>query len=175
VPRRAVITGVGVVSPLGVGARETWSEIIEGKSGIGPITRFDASEFRTRFAGEVKGFNPTDFMHSKLVKRVDRFIQLAIAATRMAVEDARLKIENRFAERTGCYLGCGLGGLETIERFHNIILEQGPRRVSPFFIPSLIANMAPGQISIEFGAKGPNLSVSTGCRISDHAVGFGGI
>jgi 3-oxoacyl-[acyl-carrier-protein] synthase II len=171
VPRRAVITGIGVVSPLGIGAKETWNELIQGKSSIGPITRFDASEFRTRFAGEVKDFNAADFMHSKLVKRVDRFIQFAIAATRMAIEDAKLKIENRLAERTGCYLGCGLGGLETIERFHQIILDQGPKKVSPFFIPALVANMAPGQISIEFGVKGPNLSVCTACAAGTHAIG----
>jgi 3-oxoacyl-[acyl-carrier-protein] synthase II len=170
-PRRAVITGLGVISPLGIGTKETWRELIQGKSGIGPITKFDVSEYRTQFAGQVKSFNSADFMQSKLVKRMDRFIQFAIAATRMAVEDSKLKIENEFAERTGCYLGCGLGGLETIERFHQIILDQGPRKVSPFFIPSLIANMAPGQISIEFGAKGPNLSVNTACAAGAHAIG----
>jgi 3-oxoacyl-[acyl-carrier-protein] synthase II len=171
VPRRAVITGLGIVSPAGIGLEENWENIVQGKSGIGTITKFDVSNFRTKIAGLVKNFEPTDFMHPKLIKRVDIFIQFAIAATRIAVEDSQIKIEGDFAERVGAYLGCGLGGLESIERFDQIIMTQGPKRVSPFFIPMLIANMAPGQISIEFGAKGPNLSVSTACAAGAHAIG----
>ena len=170
-PRRAVITGIGIVSPVGIGLEENWENIVQGKSGIGRITKFDVSDFRTQIAGLVKNFEPTDFMHPKLIKRVDIFIQFAIAATRLAVEDSKIKIEGDFAERIGAYLGCGLGGLESIEKFDEIITTQGPKRVSPFFIPMLIANMAPGQISIEFGAKGPNLSVSTACAAGAHAIG----
>ncbi len=169
--KRAVITGMGIVSPLGIGLEQNWECLIRGKSGVGYIDKFDTTEYRTKFAALVKDFNPQDFMSPKLVKRIDYFIQMALAATRMAVENSGIKIEGEFAERVGAYVGCGLGGLESIERFDQIMMAKGPNRVSPFFIPMLIANMAPGQISIEFGAKGPNLSVSTACAAGAHAIG----
>jgi len=171
VPRRVVITGMGIVSPLGIGVEQNWDNIINGRSGVDYITKFDVSEYRTKFAALVKNFEPADFMHPKLIKRVDVFIQLAIAAARIAMDDSKLKVEGSFAERVGSYLGCGLGGLESIERFDRIIMEKGPNKISPFFIPMLIGNMAPGQVSIEFGAKGPNLSVGTACAAGAHAIG----
>jgi 3-oxoacyl-[acyl-carrier-protein] synthase II len=170
--RRVVVTGLGLVTPLGIGVDETWSAILAGKSGIIPITRFDASDMTTRIAGEVKNFNPEDFVSRKDVRRMDIFTIYALAATRMALEDARLNIDgSNNADRTGVVIGCGLGGLTTIEKVHRVLLEQGPKKVSPFFIPMLIANMAPGQISIMFGAKGPNVAIETACAAGTHAVG----
>ena len=162
---------MGIISPLGIGIEENWVKLVQGKSGISHIDKFDVSQYRTKIAGLVKGFNPADFMHPKLIKRVDVFIQMALAASRMAVEDSKIKIEGDFAERVGAYVGCGLGGLQSIERFDRIMMERGPKKISPFFIPMLIGNMAPGQISIEFGAKGPNLCVSTACAAGAHAIG----
>ena len=169
--RRVVVTGLGLVTPLGIGVDETWSALVAGKSGITPITKFDASEMTTKIAGEVKNFKPEDYVSRKDVRRMDIFTIYALAATRMALEDADLNIEGNNAERAGVVIGCGLGGLTTIEKVHRILLEQGPRKVSPFFIPMLIANMAPGQISIAFGAKGPNVAVETACAAGTHAVG----
>ena len=169
--RRVVVTGLGMVTPLGIGVDETWSALVAGTSGIAKITKFDPSEMATKFAGEVKNFNPEDYVSRKEVKRMDDFTIYAIAATQMAVEDAKLEINGNNAERVGVVIGCGLGGLKTIEKFHRVMLEQGPKKVSPFFIPMLIANMAPGQISIIFGAKGPNIAIETACAAGAHAVG----
>ena len=169
--KRVVITGLGLVTPLGIGVEATWENLCRGKSGIGPITRFDTSRYRTRIAGEVRGFNATDFIPQKLAKRMDLFVHYALAATRMAMEQSGLKITPHLASSVGVMTGCGLGGLLTIEEFHTILMTKGPERVSPFYIPMLIANMAPGQIAIEFGAKGPNLSVQTACAAGNHAIG----
>ncbi len=169
--RRVVVTGVGLVTPLGVGVQETWESLCAGKSGIGDITRFDVSNFQTRIAAEVKDFNAEDFLPKKEAKRTERFIAYAIAAARMAIDDAKLVINGSNADRVGVITGCGLGGLSILEDTCNKINNQGPRRVSPFFIPMMIGNMAPGMISIQFGAKGPNASLATACAAGAHAVG----
>ena len=169
--RKVVVTGLGMVTPLGIGVEENWEAVSKGKSGIGPITRFDASSFPCQIAGEVKGFRSEDFLASKDVKHLDIFIHYAIASARMAIEDSRLKITPKNNHQVGCVTGSGMGGLNTIETYHKILLEKGPRRISPFFIPGIIANMAPGQISIEFGAMGPNISIETACAASSHAIG----
>ena len=169
--RRVVVTGLGLVTPLGIGVEETWSALVAGKSGIAPITRFDASNMNTKIAGEVKNFKPEDYVSRKDLRRMDIFTIYAMAASRIAVEDANLNIDDNNADQTGVVIGCGLGGLATIEKFHSVLLEQGPRKISPFFIPMLIANMAPGQISIAFGAKGPNVAIETACAAGTHAVG----
>ncbi len=169
--KRVVITGMGIVSPLGVGVRENWEAICSGKSGIGPITRFDATDFPSRIAGEVKGFRAEDFMDKKEVKKMDIFIHYALAAGMMAIEDAQLKIDESNADRVGVLVGAGLGGLSTIEKYHTILLKHGPKKISPFFIPMLIVNLAPGQISIYFGARGPNSSVVTACATGNHSIG----
>ena len=169
--KRVVVTGYGLVSPLGIGVEENWDHLCNGSCGVGPITMFDASGFKTRIAAEVKGFNPEDFMDKKSVRRVDRFIHFAIAAARMAIEHSDLDIGKTDPERVGTYIGTGLGGLQSLEHFHTVLKERGPQKISPFFIPMLIGNMAPGQISIMFGTKGPNLSVSTACAAGSHAIG----
>ncbi len=169
--RRVVITGLGIISPVGVGTEETWDAIIHGRSGIGPITRFDTTDFATKIAGEVKGFKAEEYMAKKEARRMDLFIQYAVAAAQMALDDANYKIEPEEANRVGVYTGCGLGGLWTLEKYHSVLVKNGPKKVSPFFIPMMIANMAPGQISIYFGAKGPNLSVATACAAGTHAIG----
>jgi 3-oxoacyl-[acyl-carrier-protein] synthase II len=166
-----VITGIGLVTPLGIGVDESWSALIAGKSGIGEITRFDTTGFGTTIAGEVKGFNPNDFMERKEAKRLETFITYAIAGTRMAMEDSGLKIDETNSHRVGVLTGCGLGGLEMLENTAYTVEHKGPKRASPFFIPMLIGNMAPGMISILFGAKGPNLSVATACAAGSHAIG----
>jgi len=170
-PRRVAVTGVGLVSPLGVGTAENWQALLEGRSGIGPITRFDAAAYPSRIAGEVKGFNPLDYLDKKDVKKSDTFIQYALAASRFALEDAGLEIDADNANRVGVIIGSGIGGLPLIESMHKILLEKGPDRVSPFFIPGLIVNMAAGQVSIHYGAKGPNTSPATACTTGLHAVG----
>lgn len=169
--RRVVVTGLGMVTPLGTGVVENWENVCSGKSGIGPITKFDASGFPTRIAGEVKNFRSEDFMDKQQIRRFDIFIHFAVASARMAIEDSRIPIGPANAHRVGCITGSGLGGLGMLEHFHQLLLEKGPRKISPFFIPGIIANMAPGQIAIEFGAKGPNLSIETACAASSHAVG----
>ena len=169
--RRVVISGVGLVSPLGVGTGATWDALLAGKSGIGPITRFDASPFPTRIAGEVKGFDPGLYMDKKDVKKSDTFIHFALAAAKFAIDDSGLEIDERNAERVGVIVGSGIGGLPLIERMHNILLEKGPDRVSPFFIPGLIVNLAAGQVSIAYGARGPNTAPATACTTGLHAVG----
>jgi 3-oxoacyl-[acyl-carrier-protein] synthase II len=169
--RRVVITGLGLVTPLGVGVDETWSALCEGRSGIGEITRFDTTGFVTKIAGEVKHFNAEEFLPKKDAKRTERFIAYAVAAARMAVENARLTIDDTNSPRVGVITGCGLGGLEILETTARTVQEKGPKRVSPFFIPMLIGNMAPGMISIHLGARGPNISVATACAAGAHAVG----
>ena len=168
---RVVITGLGLVTPVGIGVEESWKALCAGKSGIGEITRFDTAEYQTKIAGEVKGFNAEDFVPKKEAKRLQPFIAYAIAAARMALEDSGLKIDSTNQNRVGVFTGCGLGGLGTLEEHALIIHTKGPKRVSPFFIPMMIGNMAPGMISIQFGAKGPNSSVATACAAGTHAVG----
>jgi 3-oxoacyl-[acyl-carrier-protein] synthase II len=165
------VTGVGLVSPLGIGTGANWDALCAGQSGIGPITRFDATQFSARIAGEVKDFNPLQFVDKKDVKKMDVFIQLAIAATDFAMQDARLTVSPEHATRTGVFIASGIGGFSTIEREHRALLEGGPRRISPFFIPAAIINLAAGQVSIRFGAKGPNSATCTACSASAHAIG----
>ncbi len=169
--RRVVVTGLGMVTPLGTGVEKNWEAACSGTSGIGPITKFDATGFTSQIAGEVKDFRAQDFMDKQKARRFDVFIHYAIASARMAMEDSGLKITGKNAPRVGCVTGSGLGGLTMLEHFHSVLLEKGPKRISPFFIPGIIANMVPGQIAIEFGAKGPNLSIETACAASNHAVG----
>jgi 3-oxoacyl-[acyl-carrier-protein] synthase II len=169
--RRVVVTGMGMVSPLAIGVEETWQALIQGKSGVARITKFDPTGFDTQIAAEVKNFAPENFMDKKDMRRMDIFIQYAVAAAAMAVEDAQLKITPANADRVGVIVGAGLGGLTTIENFHKVLLEKGPGRISPFFIPMLIVNEAPGQISMRFGAKGPNTSVVTACATGNHNIG----
>jgi 3-oxoacyl-[acyl-carrier-protein] synthase II len=169
--RRVVVTGMGMVSPLGMGVEKTWNALIQGKSGVGRITRFDSTGFDTQIAAEVKDFAPENFMDKKEARRMDIFIQYAVAAAVMAMEDSQFKITPQNAERVGVVVGAGLGGLTTIESYHKVLLEKGPGRISPFFIPMLIVNEAPGHISMRFGAKGPNSSVVTACATGNHNIG----
>lgn len=169
--RRVVVTGMGVVSPLALTAEETWGRILRGESGAGPITHFDTEGWPVRIACEVKGFDPLQYMDKKDARRTDRFIQLALAAAREAMASSGLRITAENAERVGVSVGSGIGGIATIEEQHKILLERGHSRISPFFIPGIIINMVSGQISIEYGAKGPNLSTVTACSTSSHALG----
>ena len=169
--RRVVVTGVGLVSSLGIGTAATWDGLRAGQSGIGPISRFDASDFASRIAGEVRWFDPLDFVAKKDVKKMDVFIQYAIAAADFAKEDAGLEVTPETATRVGVYIASGIGGFSTIEREHRALLEGGPRKISPFFIPAAIINLAAGQVSIRLGAKGPNSATCTACSASAHAVG----
>jgi 3-oxoacyl-[acyl-carrier-protein] synthase II len=169
--RRVVISGVGMVSPLGIGNQANWDGLIQGRSGIGPITRFDASDYPCRIAGEVKGFNPEDWVPKKDVKKMDLFIHYAMAASEIAMKDAAFQVAPAEADRVGVFIGSGIGGLPSIERQHAILLREGPRRVSPFFIVGLIVNMASGQVSIRYGAKGPNQAACTACATGTHAIG----
>jgi len=169
--RRVVVTGLGMVTPLGTGVEKNWEALCAGKSGIGPITKFDASDFTCQIAGEVKDFRSEDFMDKQHVRRFDIFIHYGVASAKMAMEDSGLEIDSSNSQRIGCVTGSGLGGLAMIEHFHKVLLEKGPRRISPFFIPGIIANMLPGQIAIELGAKGPNTSIETACAASCHSIG----
>ncbi len=169
--RRVVITGIGLVTPVGVGTRETWQGLLEGRSGIGPITRFDATDYASRIAGEVDGFDPLVWLGRKDSKKMDRFIHLAVGASMMALEDARLPSPVPNAERTGVLVGAGMGGLESLYDAQQILTNRGPRRVSPFTIPRLIPNLAPGQISILTGARGPNLCSVSACATGAHSIG----
>src|SRR5436190_1574191 len=171
VNRRVVVTGVGLVSPVGMGTQANWDALCAGTSGIGPITRFDAAAFSTRFAGEVKNFDPLQFIEKKELKKMDIFIQFAMAASQFAIEDSGLQITPEVADRVGVFIASGIGGFTTIEREHKAFLDGGPRKISPFFIPSAIINLAAGQVSIRFGAKGPNLATCTACTASAHAIG----
>ena len=169
--RRVVVTGIGLVSSLGIGNEANWTALLGGQSGIAPITRFDVSDFSTQIAGEVKGFDPLQFIEKKDVKKMDIFIQYAVAASQFAVDDSGLQITPANATRVGVFIASGIGGFGTIEREHKAYLDGGPRRISPFFIPSAIINLASGQVSIRFGAKGPNTATCTACSASAHAVG----
>ena len=169
--RRVVVTGIGIVSPLGIGTEANWEALCAGRSGIGPITHFDASQFSARIAGQVKNFDPLQFIDKKDVKKMDVFIQLAIAASQFAMTDAKLTISPDVADRVGVFIASGIGGFGTIEREHKAFLEGGPRRISPFFIPASIINLAAGQVSIRLGAKGPNSATCTACSASAHAIG----
>jgi len=169
--RRVVVTGIGLVTPCGIGTDNVWNNILSGKSGIGPITRFDVDRFDTKIAGEVKDFNPEDYVQPKEVKKMDLFIHYALAAAQIAMKDAGLDIGKEDSERVGVVVGTGLGGLPTIEKYHSVLLERGPGRITPFFIPMLIANEAPGHIAIQHGIKGPNLCIVTACATGAHSIG----
>jgi 3-oxoacyl-[acyl-carrier-protein] synthase II len=169
--RRVVVTGIGLVTGLGIGLEPNWSGVMEGRSAVGPITLFDPTQYSTRFAAEVKGFDPLGWVDKKDVKKMDRFIQFAVAAADLALKDARYEVTADEAEMVGTYIGSGIGGFATIEREHETLLKQGPRKVSPFFIPAAIVNLASGWISIRTGAKGPNSATCTACTTSAHAVG----
>jgi 3-oxoacyl-[acyl-carrier-protein] synthase II len=169
--RRVVVTGIGAVTPLGNTWNETWSQALQGKSGIATITKFPAEAYETRFAGEVKNFNPEPYIEKKEIKKMDLFIQYSLAATKMALENSGLKIDETLAPRTGVIVSAGLGGLPFIEEQHSKLMEKGPGRVSPFFIPSVISNLASGQISISFGAKNVNYSITSACATGVHSIG----
>ena len=169
--RRVVVTGMGMLSPLGNTVDETWKSILKGESGIGPITHFDTEQFTTRFAGEVKDFDPKQYIPAKDVKKMDRFIQLGIAASKQAIEDANLTIDESNAHRAGAAIGSGIGGLQLIEENHIKMVKSGPKRVSPFFVPSTISNMISGFLSIMEGLKGPNLTIVTACTTGVHNIG----
>jgi 3-oxoacyl-[acyl-carrier-protein] synthase II len=169
--RRVVMTGAGAVTPVGNTAEEFWGSLLAGRSGIGPITRFDASQMPTRIAGEIKGFDPLKYIDKKDDRKLDRFLKYAVACAAMAVEDAGLKTDRLDATRFGVMVGSGIGGIETLLEQYTILMEKGPDRVSPFFVPMIIVNMASGLISMRFGAKGPNSSVVTACATGNHAIG----
>lgn len=169
--RRVVVTGIGLVSSLGIGTDANWKNLLAGVSGVSRITKFEASAYASRIAAEVQGFEPLNWVEKKEVKKMDLFIQFAIAAAQFAMDDSKLQITDENAEEVGAFIGSGIGGFSTIEREHIALLEGGPRKVSPFFIPSAIINLAAGQVSIRFGAKGPNLATCTACTASAHAVG----
>jgi 3-oxoacyl-[acyl-carrier-protein] synthase II len=169
--RRVVVTGVGLVCGCGIGTEEVWSNLLAGKSGIGPVTHFDVSGFDCRIAGEVRGFDPLNWVEKKELKKMARFIQLALAASDFAVRMAGLEVTPEIADATGVYIGSGIGGFDVIEREHSKFLQGGPGRISPFFIPAAIVNLASGNVSIRYGAKGPNSATATACSASAHAVG----
>lgn len=169
--RRVVVTGIGMISPLGIGNEATWQGLVEGRSGIDRITKFDTTHFACKIAGEVRGFEPEKWIEKKEVKKSDTFIHYAIAAAQMAVDDAKMDCPNCDGERMGVIIGSGIGGLPLIEEMHTKLLEKGPSRISPFFIPGLIVNLAAGQISIRFGAKGPTSAPATACATGAHAIG----
>jgi len=169
--RRVVVTGVGLVAAVGVGTEEVWKNILAGRSGVAAITRFDAKDFSTRIAAEVKNFDILQFVDLKEARKMDAFIHFAIASSEFAIRDAGLKITPEINERVGVNVGSGVGGFTIIEREHTVLMEKGPKRISPFFIPSSIVNLAAGQISIRFGTKGPNMAPCTACTTSTHALG----
>jgi 3-oxoacyl-[acyl-carrier-protein] synthase II len=169
--RRVVVTGLGLVCPVGIGVEESWKALVEGRSGIAPITLFDASTYPTRIAGEVKGFEPEKFMEKKDARRNDRFIQFALAAADMAMRDAGIDMAREEPERVGAIVGSGMGGLREIEDTHRTLIERGVRKVSPFFIPAIIINLAPGQIALRYGMKGPNFSPVSACATGNHSIG----
>src|ERR671935_331382 len=171
VERRVVITGIGLVTPLGIGTKQSWEAAIAGKSGVGPITRFDAKELPSRIAGEVKGFDASQFMDKKEARRNDLFIQFGLAATDLALKDAGLPTDKPLGERTGVIVGSGMGGLATLEETHITAVERGHRKVNPFFIPSIIVNLVGGQVSIRYGASGVNFAPVSACATGNHAIG----
>lgn len=169
--RRVVVTGVGLVCGCGIGTEEVWRNLVAGKSGIGPITHFDATAFDCRIAGEVRNFDPLNWLEKKELKKTGRFIQLALAAADFAMQMSALKITPENADQTGVYIGSGIGGFDVIEREHSKYLAGGPGKISPFFIPATIVNLASGHVSIRHGAKGPNSATATACSASAHAIG----
>jgi 3-oxoacyl-[acyl-carrier-protein] synthase II len=169
--KRVVVTGMGALTPIGNNVKTYWDGLINGRSGVQLIEKFDTTEYPTKIAAEVKGFEPTDFIDRKEVKRMDRFAQFAVAAAKMAVEDAKLIIDNNNSHRIGVYIGSGIGGLETWEAQYKVLLEKGPKRVSPFLIPMMIANMASGVVSIQVGARGPNSAAISACATGTHSIG----
>jgi len=169
--RRVVVTGIGAITPIGIGKENYWNALKAGKSGIDKITKFDATNYTAQIAGEVKGFEPTDFIDKREAKKMDRFTQFGVASTRMAIEDTKLNLEKIDRTRFGVILGSGVGGIETLGKEYERLLDKGPNRISPFFIPMMISNICAGQISIIFGAKGPNSTVVTACASSTHAIG----
>ncbi len=173
--RRVVVTGLGAVTPVGIGVGPTWEAVLAGRSGVGPITKFDPSQFATTFAAEVKEFQAEDYVDKKEIKRMDAFIHYAMASAHFAMADSGLAIDDSFAGRVGVFMGSGLGGLSTLERYHQAYLEEGVRKISPFFIPMLISNLAPGHVAIKYGAKGPNITTTTACAASSHAIGEGAL
>ena len=169
--RRVVVTGLGAVTPLGIGVGPTWEAVLAGRSGVSLITKFDPAEFPTKFAAEVRGFHPEEYIDRKEIKRMDPFIHIAMASAYLAMEDSGLVIGEELAPRVGVYIGSGLGGLTTLEHYHRAYIEGGARKISPFFIPMLISNLAPGHIAMKYGAKGPNITTTTACAASSHAIG----
>lgn len=169
--RRVVITGLGIVSPLGTGLEKSWAGMLEGRSGIRPITRFDASSHTTRIAGEIPDFEPERFIDARELRRLDPFLQFAMAAAQMALEDSGLEIDEVFAERVGVYIGSGIGGVQSLEDARDVLRDRGPRKVSPFVIPRLLVNLAPGAVSIRYGLKGPSLSHVSACASGTHSIG----
>ncbi len=169
--RRVAVTGMGVISPLGVGVEENWAGLTAGRSGIGPITKFDTEAFAVKIAGEVKDFDPVQYIDHKDVKKMDAFIHFAVVSSQFAMEDSGFQINGANAERTGVLIGAGLGGLPAIEKYYDLYRDRGPRKISPFLIPMMIANLASGQVSIQYGAKGPNTCVTTACATGTHAIG----
>jgi 3-oxoacyl-[acyl-carrier-protein] synthase II len=169
--RRVVVTGLGLITPLGIGVEPTWKELCAGQSGIGRITRFDPTGYAAQIAGEVKGFDPAAFIEKKEIKKMDTFIHYAVGASQMAVDDAGLKVAPEEADRVGVYIGAGIGGLPAIEHYHKVLLEKGPDRVTPFFIPMVIINLASGQVAIRIGARGPNSCAVTACATGNHCIG----
>lgn len=170
--KRVVVTGLSALTPIGNSLQESWVNLVAGVCGIGPITLFDSSDFESQIAGELKNFDPTAYVGVKDAKRMDRFVQIAVAAGKQLMDDCGLEMTEETAPEVGVLVGCGLGGLSTIEDFHSKLLQSGPRRISPFYIPMLIANMAAGQISIQTGAKGPNLVTTSACASATHAIGY---
>ncbi len=169
--KRVVITGLGSISPVGIGKDDFWNALTAGRSAIQRITAFDVSEYTSQIAGEITDFEPKDFMDAKQAKRMDRFTQFAVAAARLALEDSRFQVSQSNAERVGVIIGSGIGGLSTLEAQHKILIEKGPQKVTPFLVPMMICNIASGQVSITFGAKGPNSCTVTACASSAHAIG----
>lgn len=169
--KRVVVTGLGVIAPVGIGKDNFWQALVQGKSGIKPITRFDASELPTRIAGEVRDFEPADYLDKKEARRMDRFAQFAVAASKMAIEDSGLELAHENLDRMGVILGSGIGGMETFEDQTRTLVNRGPNRISPFFVPMMIANMAAGQIGITFGLRGPNITTVTACASSTNSIG----
>jgi 3-oxoacyl-[acyl-carrier-protein] synthase II len=169
--RRVVITGIGPITPIGIGKEKYWNSLIEGKSGIGKITCFDAEDFSVKIAGQVDDFCPEDYMDKKQAKKMDRFAQFAVAGTEIAIKDSEMNLDKIDKKRVGVIIGSGVGGIQTFEKEHTKLLEKGPKRISPFFIPMMISNMAPGQVSMFFGFKGPSLDITTACSSGTHAIG----
>src|SRR6202167_3113091 len=168
---RVVITGIGLVTSVGIGTAETWHALLAGQSGIGPITQFDCAAFRVRIAGEVKGWEPTRWIEKKKLKEMDRFIEFALGAAAMAVDDAKLELSDEERNRAGCFVGVGLGGLFTLEKTKETLMAKGPTKVSPYSIPGIIANLAAGQVSIHWGLRGPSYCTTSACSSGAHAIG----